>query len=523
MPASISKFMSEFSKRLKSIFLPSDQTRTERNIRRVRNFVFLALISTGLWAITRYTWLEGSIQAPSIYLRPFWLVLIFWSLLLAYHSTRHLFYLIRTEPVQELFPEIKSTWNYAKTVMEEAGVPPSSLPIILVLGSRPNQGPHFFDQAQIRLRNIKPPGIQDPPFHIDLTDSAIFVTCPSTSLTGTFSKRLEQSLSPFILAQSLYSMESQISKTKSLIGLTPDGTQENGDSNSSPQLQNDPFKKFEQQPTPSNQNEMELISFKLRTLCDLIVADRRPFAPINGVIFVLPTDVTSSDRLTSHAIEMTTIDMDSIRESTGLNFPFAILGSHLERIQGFSELALKLDPKSKWRYLGLALQTRLDVKTEAWTKNFRRGLRWYRKNVLPALIYNKMLTLKPADSATQGSPRKSMIEANHSAYQFLEKTSESFRRFEKICLGLTDLQIKELKSNPRFAGLFFTAMENPDTGPWLFIQDMLKHFLNQQNSISWTEDAIRIDRFRRRLSLIILVSMAVSIALTILFYFTMIK
>ncbi|MFM7869798.1 MAG: hypothetical protein ACKPHU_36725, partial [Planctomycetaceae bacterium] len=103
------------------MLFPGDATRTERNLRRARNLAVVLLISALLWLITRKTGLEANINAPIGWIRPYWLVLIFWISILATQVTRGLIQLLRADPAEQMFPEIQRTWEHACKSMAVIG------------------------------------------------------------------------------------------------------------------------------------------------------------------------------------------------------------------------------------------------------------------------------------------------------------------------------------------------------------------------------------------------------------------
>jgi hypothetical protein len=76
---------------------------------------------------------------------------------------------------------------------------------------------------------------------------------------------------------------------------------------------------------------------------------------------------------------------------------------------------------------------------------------------------------------------------------------------EYFCAKINQFQLENNAGNPRFAGLFLTGLETSEVGPWVFIHEFVKHLLSQQNSISWTPEALIRNRFQKWLALIIMI------------------
>lgn len=506
MISSLKKSLSQITQ---LIFAPGDKTRLRRNIGRIRNFIFLILLSVLLWFVTVRTRLDTSVRAPLLALRPFWLVLLLWSAVLTYLSIRRLINVLRTEPSYTPFPEMEENWNYIKAALLESNVRPWELPVIIVLGHRPLEGVHYFDNLQPRLRNLRMRRDSELLFQADLTDSAIIITCQNASLLGTITRRMELGRTPSLgnFKQNSILNSNRVTSTQ-VIGLSAEpenpGTAKTATVKSPQATVLESKSHNDTTGEMLTEEEIRLTSLKLKYLCDLIAADRYPFCPINGVIVTVPKEMTDSEQFITNAIELSRIDLHSIRQATGLDFPFAVLGTNMHHLRGFDELVKQLDSGSKRRYLGFALHTRLDISTDQWLKQIKKGMRWIRQRVLPALVLREMLELPPSALSAQASSRGPFIRSNHSSYLFLQNAGRQWRNLEYFCSRICEYQLKTISGNPRFAGLFITGLENNETGPWLFIHEFFKHMLSQQDSISWTPEALSRDRQQKRLAILIL-------------------
>ena len=519
MPGIFSSIKTRVSNTVNLIFFPGEKTRFERNVRRLRDLVILLLLSVLLWFITVRTRLDTSVRAPLLVLRPFWLVFLLWSGVLTYHSFRRMTYLLRLEPSFSLYPEIEENWNYIKQKMAELSVSPNDLPIVLVLGHRPIDGVHFFDHLQLRLRNVTLRNESESNFQVDLTESAIIITCQNASALGAYTRRVELARAPFVQSVFNDSKQENTDRTPSqLIGLSGDSRRVQETEN----LEQERSKSFKPKTDLEDvdrslvtQDEMKHLSAKLKYLCELIAADRYPYCPVNGVVLVVSKEVMESEQFMANAIEMSRIDMDSIRLASGLDFPYAVLASNMHRLQGFENLVSRLDTNSKMRYLGIALHTRIDLAPELWSKQIRKGLRWFRQRALPAMVAKELLKVPPSALGQQTSQRGSVIQSNHKAYIFLQEAGKQWKRLEYFCTRIGQIQMQKSAGNPRFAGLFMTGLENTEVGPWVFIHEFVKHILTQQDSISWTPETLSENRKWSRLARVIIVLVLIMIAMVV--------
>lgn len=508
MPGIFSKIKNGIASTGSALLFPGNATRTERNLRRARNLVILILISVLLWFITRKTGLEANINAPISWMRPFWLVLIFWISILATHVSRGLIELLRADPAEQMFPEIQRAWEHACKSMAVIGVRPSDLPIFLVLWQRESEGTYLFDSQQLRLRNIRLPGEITQPFHVDVSDSAIFVVCDQVSLTGTMVGRLQQKLAKKQFAGTSGYSAATAYVPPSLLGITHSESKEEGMARNWALVSGDELElPIDQSSDEDNlitsQDELEEISRKLGFLCSLISRTREPYCAVNGILVVLPVTIGDSDKITSHAIEMADIDMRVIREATGIDLSFAVLGTHIETIQGYGHVISRVDDAAKSRYLGLALPTRFDMKPEEWTKQIDRSLKWYERSVITSLFMKNIFHVDPENARPGESPRACLIRENHEAFRFMQILSRYWSNLSKTSVRLGESHIRRYQSNPRFAGLFLTGFDQQGAGPYVFMRDVIKHLVNQQSSLAWTPQALARDRVYRQVALCI--------------------
>lgn len=509
MPGTLSKIKNGISGAANAMLFPGDATRTERNLRRARNLAVVLLISALLWLITRKTGLEANINAPIGWIRPYWLVLIFWISILATQVTRGLIQLLRADPAEQMFPEIQRTWEHACKSMAVIGIHPSDLPIFLVLWQRESEGAFLFDSQQLRLRNIRLPGEINQPFHVDVSDSAIFVVCDQVCLTGALAGRLKQKLEKKQLASSSgQSKAAAANVPPSLLGISHSETKEAGGGRNWAELLGDgaePAIHLENNADIliSSQDELEEMTRKLGFLCSLISRSREPYCAVNGILVVLPVAIGESEKLTSYAIEMADIDMRVIREATGIDLPFAVLGTQIETIQGFGHVISRVDDAAKARHLGLALPTRFDMKPEEWTNQIDRSLKWYERSVLTSLFMKNIFQMDPENVRPGESPRVCLIRENHEAFRFMQILCRCWSNLSKTSVRLGESHIRRYQSNPRFAGLFLTGLDQHGAGPYVFMRDVIKHLVNQQSSLAWTPQALQRDRTYRQVALCI--------------------
>ncbi len=190
------------------------------------------------------------------------------------------------------WPDIDKAWREALVELDRQGIELASTPLFLVLGC--DGGPReaeLFTAAPVSF-DVRAAPQGSAPLHVYAGPEGIFV-CLAT-----------------------------IGQTCKLMAQTAASTE---------------------QPTASLRSaERSDASDRLRTICDRIRHARRPVAPANGVIALVPAVNPDQQRLAPAAGSALSEDLLTLSSSCGLRMPLTVVGTGIDQIPGFETLLQRL-------------------------------------------------------------------------------------------------------------------------------------------------------------------------------------
>lgn len=278
--------------------------------------LFLAVVFVGFWLLQnllvgdRYPEFLGK-GLPE--LKPVWLptfvvlvILFFWVGWWVWKLWTH-------DEEESPFPDIDEAWNEAVQGLERAGIGLGEAPLFLVLGCPAAGEQPVFKASRVEWRVDSAPEREKSPLRVYANRDAIFVTCSGASVVGHYASLLASGRAPAhdsaergkddariyqsiadvnatlrpegraqlikeILAEAerakreLSDAEKQLLK---YLGYAPDAARTSGTGGAAAALFRDA-------------KEIERCTARLEHLCRLIVRDRRPYCPANGLLLLVP-------------------------------------------------------------------------------------------------------------------------------------------------------------------------------------------------------------------------------------------
>src|SRR5208283_2057877 len=79
------------------------------------------------------------------------------------------------------------------------------------------------------------------------------------------------------------------------------------------------------------------LTARLAHLCRLIVRDRRPYCPINGLLLLIPFAAAENDNYATQTGDICHRDLATVRDIFRINCPILCLVCDLETAEGFHE------------------------------------------------------------------------------------------------------------------------------------------------------------------------------------------
>ncbi|MCC6418647.1 MAG: hypothetical protein IT429_10470, partial [Gemmataceae bacterium] len=330
--------------------------------------------------------LPGNTGSLGWFIRHLWLPLLFLLVYALAWLGWWLWRLWMEEEGPSSYPDIDAAWEEAVRTLAQNNIQVTDLPLFFVLGR--TKGPDgaepgergrkaeetlFHQAAQLTLAVKQCPNTADAPLHVYATREAIYVTCAGASLLGRQAA---------ILA----------GKVQSTVG---DQTEQGGDNI---------YDTFFAPNKIGSVSPVELkdATARLRHLCWLIVRDRQPYCPVNGVLVLVPLAATDRDedaQKTAHALAL---DLQTMRTALKVDCPLFTLLSDVETAPGFREFIAKQAPSDRQRRVGQRFPMGLELRGRPLADTIDTAVRWLCDNVLREWVYRLFRVEAPGreDTAT---------------------------------------------------------------------------------------------------------------------------
>lgn len=421
--------------------------------------------------------------------------------------------LLQIEEDASEFPDIDAAWEEAVAALERAGIGLQDVPIFLVLGQPAESEAALFEGARLQMRVRGAPQRDDAPLHMycfkDGEYESLFITCAGASVLGRQSailsgkadsgladedkRRLDDgTLQPDELFASL---GANSLGAKDLLEILDEARRQGRDpQHLTPEEQrriNVHYRRTKRS-LFENPTLVEELTARLQHLCRLIVRDRRPICPINGVMVLLPfaaTDSMEDAQQTSEALQK---DLRASNEILQIHCPVFTLVCDLEQATGFGEFLKRTQEDWRKRRLGHGFPLVPDLPTTDVPAMIEGGLRWFCRALFPTWIYKRLIIEIP------GRETVSEVSAvNARLYQLMRQMHEREERLGYIgTRGLAPLQ-----DGPLWIGGVYVAATGRDPArDQAFIPGVFRKVIEYHESIAWTDRALAEDARYHRLA-----------------------
>ncbi len=247
-----------------------------------------------------------------------------------------LYRLLVPEDIESDFPDIDAAWNQAMDALHQSGLGLTDAPLFLVLGETVGGEGAFFKAAfPSAQRPLRVPGAPagNAPLHAYATADAIWLTCAGASLTGEQVRRLTITGEggPGVLPQTGGDADSSGYSTMAPGGQLQDvqvilsRARKEGRELTEPeqaqvrqllgqeQSEHAAVVRSKRPPLLRETAVVDLCAARLAHLCRLIVRDRKPFCPINGILLLVPWAGTDTDDDAGQTAEVLRTDLTAVR------------------------------------------------------------------------------------------------------------------------------------------------------------------------------------------------------------------
>jgi hypothetical protein len=436
------------------------------------------------------------------------------------------------------YPDIDRAWADALSALREKEINLQEVPLFLVLG-RPAAGEeHLFKAAQLPFTVKHDPPSQDVPLHVYANrQDGIFITCAGASRLGqratllaltakalaeTPPDELPQSpdIDPGKTIGPANFKEREVRQMAQVLVLARQG----GRSPANMTIQEQEILRLlERSDKPG---EAELQSARLQYLCRLIVRDRRPECPLNGILVLLPGAALHNDsdaRKTSSDCQM---DLRAAWEVFQMHCPLFALVCDLENEPGFPEFfhgyldqwrTEEEKRRERKRRLGRRFGWGVGLEGGARLRMVEEQVQWIGRGMFPFQIFKNIVRVETPD----GEDPAEVLRRNGRICRFLE----AMRAGQK---QLSEIVLQALSSKPDgpalLRGCYLAATGRDPGGEQAFVAGVFQLLFESMKYVSWTERARTDDNTYHRWArngyiALSIFSLAVVLLVALLVYF----
>ena len=520
----------------------------ERTIYLIVHFSFVALVAL-FFAYFRDNFWWCPPPMDHLHLYP-WLDRILCGVLfvLFYAIVRVVLYLLQLFGIEDEsdFPDIEADWKDIVTALNRDNLFLDDLPLFLVNGLTPQQEQSAFESAsQMEWRVVAPPASRTTAvIRVYATDDAIFLSCtgvgttngqqgkvievsesdsgilrPSAAITGTrkagempSSVRAMPSptgthtgiappsgMAPSPEFAAVSPPMSQPGGMAAMFGTMAPGGLRRAMGTFSALNRGDQKGYGKKKVAPLSELEFQIGVRRMKFLCELIAAARRPYCQINGMLQAYPFSWASDAEYSIKLAPGIREDLVAVHETFQLQFPVVAMITELDAISGIKDFLLRserLHPGLRLSRAGSSFAPGADVddRNAAWVVD--KAMHWFRGWVYTAFS----MDIDNRD--------------NQKLFQMLCEISQ--RRLAMITL-LRETAYRSVSPGLRLHGTYFAATGRASTEQG-FVRGILDKLKESQGMLAWSPQLVRNRQRSKLLSIGLLLGSVVMAAIAIAIY-----
>jgi IcmF-related N-terminal domain len=481
-------------RKFRSILLPffKDDSgwRMKPGMRWVLHILFLGAFLGGLYCLNQIKRIQTNIDPP---LTTIWLPLVGLLVYLIIWAIWWFLKLWQAEPEPSTFPEIDEAWEIAMKELAKARLQPGDLPLFLVLGRPYEAEANLFSAAVVPEAMVVKPAPSDPlaPIHVCATRDGIFVTCNGASLLGKQTANLAlEGMSDQGGGAGNESAENFEDENKTI---KPDAKEKEiikklvqTQGRQMSVLERRTFRRENLKlPFPNllkRPGEMEDLEARLAHLGRLLVRERHPLCPINGLLILVPICASDTDQDAQQTAELCARDLTTLRRVLKLQCPLLVLCCDLEVLPGFRDFIRCVPPKDRLGRLGQRFRLAPDLPQEDLQHQVEDSIHFLCDNYMRDWVF-RMFQIQRAGGADDA-------KTNTNLYLFLDEMRGRKRNLSRI---VTQGIIREAPLPPYYAGCYLAGTGSDKDSEQAFVAGVIKRLMENQSYVSWTEAACKED------------------------------
>lgn len=476
-----------------SILLPFGQSSWVKKIgpgvRWFLHLLFLFLVLVGLYYLTAYLRDKEIVVARDPRLQPISLPLIFLILYAMAWIGWWIYKLLVTEADPTDFPDIDDAWEEALDALDAAGINITEVPLFIILGRPEAPEENLFNASQINFLVKNVPSRASAPLHVYGNRDAVFITCAGCSLLGKQAALLAlegiatDSMDTGPVVSGLDEADKTLKPTANQQAMIRKVARSLGQEASGLDRRSVRREMGLRMPDLlSNTMEVERLTARLIHLCRLIVRDRQPYCPINGLLILAPLGATDSELEAQQSAELCFRDLRTIRRVLKVQCPMFALWCDLETLPGFRDFIHRQSPSSRSRRIGQRFPLASpDLRGETYISRLDSSIDWLCNHMVRDLTYN----LFRVESGGTGD-----FEQNKDLMLFLDEIRERGRHLSRF---LSQSLARDSDDAPLFGGCYIAGTGSDRDADQAFVRGVFGRLIENQSYVSWTDQALEED------------------------------
>lgn len=467
----------------------------------------LVVIGTlvGLHFLNQYFGFNRLLPGKSEMVRKNWLPIIFILIYILGWLGWWLWKLLVVETESIEFPDITYAWNEAMAALQRANIDIKQLPVFIILG-RPDSSMDALFQGSRQKYIVRQVPHADAPLTLYATQEGIYITCVGCSLSGEYSSQLagvtsvsgnEQGNEADIEQHSLGAMTAQpgmVAGTDEIQQIVQRAGRE-GRNVTREERRRIRFLTRQDRSYRScvrDADEAARLAARFEAFCRLVIRDRWPYCPINGVLVLLPFSATDSDQ---DALDCGTAigqDLAIARRVLQVNSSIITLLCDLESATGFSDFLEKFPEKQRQQRIGqrcpkvphLESQPgRSGPNSQAYSKMVKSLASWVGRSVTAGWVYKHFQLDRPG----YGDEYTAVVRSNARLFLFMNDMKEREDRIGQIL----DRAVASEDHDLPFLGGCYIAGTGPDAEREQgFVAGVFRRLSDEENFVTWTDQAL---------------------------------
>jgi type VI secretion system protein ImpL len=240
--------------------------------------------------------------------------------------------------------------------------------------------------------------------------------------------------------------------------------------------------------------DVDLQAARLEHLCRLIVRDRWPFCPANGLLMLVPYAAADSEQLALDTVDICQRDLTVMRRALKVHCPLFAMVCDMETAPGFAEFLERFTKEERQQRMGQRCPLLPSLRKSQATAQLTPGAddsygsmldtisRWICQSLVPGWVFKKFRLEAPGKATPEEASR-----GNARLFLLLDDLRERQQR-------LSTILTRGLDTGPAspwlFGGCYLGATGAEATQEQAFVAGVFHRMSQEQNWVSWTPEAL---------------------------------